>query len=73
MAFDPVLQIGSDDSDVFLNKFGFLAFSSKLAKFSSEALFIAVLFLFLFLLLLLLLEDAEVDLEVFVVVVVAST
>ena len=70
MAFDPVLQIGSDDSDVFLNKFGFLAFSSKLAKFSSEALFIAVLFLFL---LLLLLEDAEVDLEVFVVVVVAST
>ena len=69
MAFDPVLQIGSDDSDVFLNKFGFLAFSSKLAKFSSEALFIAVLFLFL----LLLLEDAEVDLEVFVVVVVAST
>ena len=68
MAFDPVLQIGSDDSDVFLNKFGFLAFSSKLAKFSSEALFIAVLFLFL-----LLLEDAEVDLEVFVVVVVAST
>ena len=72
MAFDPVLQIGSDDSDVFLNKFGFLAFSSKLAKFSSEALFIAVLFLFL-LLSLLLLEDAEVDLEVFVVVVVAST
>ena len=72
MAFDPVLQIGSDDSDVFLNKFGFLAFSSKLAKFSSEALFIAVLFLFL-LLLLLLVEDAEVDLEVFVVVVVAST
>ena len=71
MAFDPVLQIGSDDSDVFLNKFGFLAFSSKLAKFSSEALFIAVLFLFL--LLLLLVEDAEVDLEVFVVVVVAST
>ena len=71
MAFDPVLQIGSDDSDVFLNKFGFLAFSSKLAKFSSEALFIAVLFLFL--LLFLLVEDAEVDLEVFVVVVVAST
>ena len=71
MAFDPVLQIGSDDSDVFLNKFGFLAFSSKLAKFSSEALFIAVLFLFL--LLLLVVEDAEVDLEVFVVVVVAST
>ena len=72
MAFDPVLQIGSDDSDVFLNKFGFLAFSSKLAKFSSEALFIAVLFLFL-LLFLLILDDAEVDLEVFVVVVVAST
>ena len=69
MAFDPVLQIGSDDSDVFLYKFGFLAFSSKLAKFSSEALFIAVLFLFL----LLLVVDAEVDLEVFVVVVVAST
>ena len=63
MAFDPVLQIGSDDSDVFLNKFGFLAFTSKLAKFSSEALFIALL-----------LEVVdEVDLEAVVVVEVAST
>ena len=64
MAFDPVLQIGSDDSDVFLNKFGFLAFTSKLAKFSSEALFIALL-----------LEVVdEVDLEAVIVVVeVAST
>ena len=63
MAFDPVLQIGSDDSDVFLNKFGFLAFTSKFAKFSSEALFIALL-----------LEVVdEVDLEAVVVVEVAST
>ena len=63
MAFDPVLQIGSDDSDVFLNKFGFLAFTSKLAKFSSEALFIALL-----------LEVVdEVDLEAVVVVVEAAS
>lgn len=62
MPFDPVLQIGSDDSDVLLNKFGFLAFTSKLAKFSSEALFIAVL-----------LEVDEVDLEAVVVVAAAST
>ena len=63
MAFDPVLQIGSDDSDVFLNKFGFLAFTSKLAKFSSEALFIALL-----------LEVVdEVDLEAVVVVEAVST
>ena len=63
MAFDPVLQIGSDDSDVFLNKFGFLAFTSKLAKFSSEALFIALL-----------LEVVvdEVDLEAAVIVVVEA-
>ena len=39
-------QIGSDDSEVLLTKLGFLAFTSKLAKFSSEALLIVAAWLF---------------------------